>query len=69
MHWISGRGEAMLTDNGCRDHVTVAEAAFDADYRLQALRIDCVSNLGAYNAPYGQHDRLEAGAEGDARRL
>ena len=48
-------GEAMLTDNGCRDHVTVAEAAFDADYRLQAIRIDCVSNLGAYNAPYGQH--------------
>ena len=45
----------MLTDNHGRDHVTVAEAAFDADYRLQALRIRCVSNLGAYNAPYGQH--------------
>ena len=54
VHWMSARGEAMLTDNGGRDHVTVAEAAFDADYRLQALRIDCVSNLGAYNAPYGQ---------------
>jgi carbon-monoxide dehydrogenase large subunit len=52
--WMSGRGEAMLSDNGCRDHVTVAEAAFDEGYRLQALRIDCVSNLGAYNAPYGQ---------------
>ena len=44
----------MLTDNGGRDHVTVAEAAFDADHRLQAIRIDCVSNLGAYNSPYGQ---------------
>ena len=54
VHWLSGRGEAMLSDNGCRDHVTVAEAAFDADYRLQAIRIECVSNLGAYNAPYGQ---------------
>ncbi len=54
VHWMSGRGEAMLSDNGCRDHVTVAEAAFDADYRLQAIRIECVSNLGAYNAPYGQ---------------
>ena len=52
---MSTRGEAMLTDNGGRDHVTVAEAAFDADYRLQAIRITCVSNLGAYNAPYGQH--------------
>jgi carbon-monoxide dehydrogenase large subunit len=55
VHWISGRGEAMLTDNGGRDHLTVAEAAFDADYRLQAIRIHCVSNLGAYNSPYGQH--------------
>ena len=55
VHWMSARGEAMLTDNGGRDHVTVAEAAFDADYRLQALRITCVSNLGAYNSPYGQY--------------
>ena len=55
VHWISTRGEGMLTDNGGRDHVTVAEAAFDADYKLQAIRIDCVSNLGAYNSPYGQH--------------
>ena len=45
----------MLTDHHGRDHVTVAEAAFDADYKLQAIRIDCVSNLGAYNSPYGQH--------------
>lgn len=54
VRWMSGRGEAMLTDNGGRDHVTVAEAAFDADHRLTALRIDSVANLGAYNAPYGQ---------------
>ncbi len=53
--WMSTRGEAMLSDNGGRDHATVAEAAFDADYRLEAIRITCVSNLGAYNAPYGQH--------------
>jgi carbon-monoxide dehydrogenase large subunit len=55
VHWIAARGEGMLTDNHGRDHVTVAEAAFDADYKLQAIRIDCVSNLGAYNSPYGQH--------------
>lgn len=54
VRWMSTRGEAMLTDNHGRDHVTVAEAAFDADCRLQALRIDCVSNLGAYNSPEGQ---------------
>jgi aerobic carbon-monoxide dehydrogenase large subunit len=55
VHWMSGRGEGMLTDNHGRDHVTVAEAAFDADHRLQAIRIDCVSNLGAYNSPFGQY--------------
>ncbi len=54
VRWMSTRGEAMLTDNGGRDHVTVAEAAFDAEHRLQAIRINCVSNLGAYNSPYGQ---------------
>ncbi len=55
VQWKSTRGEAMLSDVGGRDHVTVAEAAFDSEYRLQALRIDCVSNLGAYNAPNGQY--------------
>jgi carbon-monoxide dehydrogenase large subunit len=55
VRWSSSRGEAMLADNHGRDHVTVAEAAFDAEGRLLALRIDCVSNLGAYNAPYGQY--------------
>jgi len=55
VRWMSGRGEAMLTDNGGRDHVTLAEAAFDADHRLLAIRIACVSNLGAYNSPYGQY--------------
>jgi carbon-monoxide dehydrogenase large subunit len=54
VHWMSGRGEAMLTDNHGRDHVTVAEAAFDEEFRLQGLRIRCVSNLGAYNSPNGQ---------------
>ena len=52
--WMSTRGEAMLTDNGGRDHVTTAEAAFDDDYRLQAIRVHCVSNLGAHNSPNGQ---------------
>jgi carbon-monoxide dehydrogenase large subunit len=53
--WMSTRGEAMLTDNGGRDHVTVAEAAFDAGYQLKAIRIHCTSNLGAHNSPYGQY--------------
>jgi aerobic carbon-monoxide dehydrogenase large subunit len=53
--WIGSRSEAMLSDTGGRDHVTTAEAAFDADHRLTALRIDCTSNLGAYNSAYAQY--------------
>lgn len=52
--WIGGRSESMLSDNGGRDKVTVAEAAFDADHRLQAVRINSVVNLGAYNSRFGQ---------------
>ncbi|MBP7240501.1 xanthine dehydrogenase family protein molybdopterin-binding subunit [Amaricoccus sp.] len=55
VRWMSGRGEAMLTDNGGRDHVTVAEAAFDSDLKLTAVRVDCVANLGAYNSAFGQY--------------
>ncbi|HVL19453.1 MAG TPA: xanthine dehydrogenase family protein molybdopterin-binding subunit, partial [Amaricoccus sp.] len=54
VRWMSTRGEAMLADCDGRDHVTVAEAAFDADRKLTALRIDCVAGLGAYNGPYIQ---------------
>jgi aerobic carbon-monoxide dehydrogenase large subunit len=55
VHWMSGRGEAMLTDNGGRDKLTVAEAAFDKDLRLTAMRVNSISNLGAYNSCFGQY--------------
>ncbi|MEM9642460.1 MAG: xanthine dehydrogenase family protein molybdopterin-binding subunit [Pseudomonadota bacterium] len=54
VHWMSERGEAMLTDNGGRDLVTVAEAAFDADLKLTAFRINSVCNLGAHNSGFAQ---------------
>ncbi|HRO11911.1 xanthine dehydrogenase family protein molybdopterin-binding subunit [Amaricoccus sp.] len=59
VRWISTRSEAMLSDCDGRDHVTVAEAAFDADLRLKALRIDCVADLGACNGPYVQFIQSE----------
>ena len=37
VRWMSTRSEAMLADSDGRDHVTVAEAAFDADLKLTAL--------------------------------
>ncbi len=59
VRWMSTRSEAMLTDCDGRDHVTVAEAAFDADLKLAALRIDCVAGLGAYNGPFIQFIQSE----------
>ncbi|MFN3970807.1 MAG: xanthine dehydrogenase family protein molybdopterin-binding subunit [Gemmobacter sp.] len=53
--WISDRGEAMLSDNGARDLVAVAELGFDADHRITAYRVAVRSNLGAYNSQYGQN--------------
>ncbi|MCL6606896.1 MAG: xanthine dehydrogenase family protein molybdopterin-binding subunit [Geminicoccaceae bacterium] len=46
--WTSERGEAFLSDSQGRDHVTVAELAFDADHRILGLKVDVVANMGAY---------------------
>ncbi|MHA3978939.1 xanthine dehydrogenase family protein molybdopterin-binding subunit [Halovulum sp. GXIMD14794] len=59
VRWMAERGEGMMTDNGGRDVVTVAEAAFDADHKLLAVRINSVSNLGAHNSGYAQHIQSE----------
>ncbi len=52
--WMADRAEAMLTDNGGRDLITTAEAAFDADHKLTALRINSVANMGAYCSGFAQ---------------
>ena len=54
VRWMADRSEGMVTDNGGRDLITVAEAAFDADYRLTALRFDSIANMGAYSSGYAQ---------------
>ncbi|MEM9048060.1 MAG: xanthine dehydrogenase family protein molybdopterin-binding subunit [Pseudomonadota bacterium] len=54
VHWMSERGEAILSDVGGRDHVTRMEAAFDADYKITALRVGCVANMGAYCSSFAQ---------------
>ena len=59
LRWMADRGEGHLTDAGGRDLATTAEAAFDADHKLLALRFHTVSNLGAYNSPYGQFIQSE----------
>lgn len=59
VRWMSTRSEAMLADCDGRDHVTVAEAAFDENRKLTALRIDCVAGVGAYNGPFIQFIQSE----------
>ncbi|WP_333834120.1 xanthine dehydrogenase family protein molybdopterin-binding subunit [Rubrimonas sp.] len=51
--WIAERGEGMASDAAGRDHVTSAEAAFDADYRLTALRVRSIAAMGAYLSGFG----------------
>jgi carbon-monoxide dehydrogenase large subunit len=50
--WISERTEGIATDVMGRDHVTRAEAAFDADHKLTAVRFTTTAGLGAYLSAY-----------------
>ena len=61
VRWMSTRAEAMLSDNGGRDLVTTAEAAFDADHKIQAVRINSAANMGAYNSMFGQLIQTDVG--------
>ncbi len=46
--WVAERGESFLSDTQGRDHVTVAEMAFDDDHRILAMRVQVTANMGAY---------------------
>jgi len=59
VRWMSERTEAMLSDNAGRDLVSVAELAFDADYKITAYRIKSICNMGAYNSAYAQFIQTE----------
>lgn len=54
VRWMSDRAEGMLTDNGGRDLVTIAEAAFDENYKMIAVRFDTIANMGAYSSGFAQ---------------
>ncbi len=55
VRWNPDRSESMLSDNACRDLTTVAEGAFDENHKLIAIRINSISNLGAYSSGFGQN--------------
>lgn len=51
--WTADRSESFLSDAQARDLSAMAEAAFDADGRLLAMRFTGVSGLGAYLSQVG----------------
>jgi len=59
VRWFAERSEGMLTDVSGRDLVTRAEAAFDADYKLQAVRIHSTANIGAHCSGFSQFIQTE----------
>ena len=59
VRWMADRSETMMSDNGGRDLRTTAEAAFDADHRLLAVRIHSLANMGAQNSGNAQFIQTE----------
>ena len=59
IRWMADRAETMLSDNGGRDLITHASAAFDAAHKLQAIRIHSRANIGAQNSGYAQFIQTE----------
>ncbi|GGE42857.1 carbon monoxide dehydrogenase [Agaricicola taiwanensis] len=51
--WISDRREHFVGCAQGRDTVSTAELALDAEHRFLGLRVDTLSNVGAYAAQYG----------------
>ncbi|MCY4306635.1 MAG: xanthine dehydrogenase family protein molybdopterin-binding subunit [Aestuariivita sp.] len=54
VRWMCERSEAMLSDNGGRDLVSLAELAFDETNKITGYRVKTRCNLGAYNSQFGQ---------------
>ncbi len=59
VRWMADRTESLVTDNGGRDLITKAEAAFDADHTLIGLRIYSLANMGAYCSGFAQFIQTE----------
>ncbi len=49
LKWVEDRSEHLRTATHARDHRYVAEAGFDGDGRLLAIRADVTCNVGAYS--------------------
>ncbi|MEM8825559.1 MAG: xanthine dehydrogenase family protein molybdopterin-binding subunit [Pseudomonadota bacterium] len=59
--WTGERGDAFQTDAHGRAMVTDAELALDADGKIQGLRVETWSDLGAYQSQFGPAIQTFAG--------
>lgn len=51
--WVCERTEHFLIDPHGRDHVSTASFAMDKDGRIQAMKVDFISAMGAYLSQFG----------------
>ncbi|MDG2278185.1 MAG: xanthine dehydrogenase family protein molybdopterin-binding subunit [Pseudomonadales bacterium] len=51
--YTSTRAEMFLADSHGRDNLTTVTGGFDADGKLQAVRVETIANLGAYCSAVG----------------
>ncbi len=59
--WTGDRSSAFLSDSHGRDKITRAELALDENNKTIGLRMDTLSNLGAYLTDYGPGTATSAG--------
>ena len=51
--WTGDRSDSFLTDSQGRDHVTEAALALDKDYKILAVEVSTIANLGGYQSQFG----------------
>lgn len=55
VRWVCERNEHFLVDAHGRDNITTGVLAFDADYKITAMKVDLIADLGAYAHSYGMY--------------
>ncbi|MEQ9815207.1 MAG: xanthine dehydrogenase family protein molybdopterin-binding subunit [Azospirillaceae bacterium] len=59
--WAAERSEGFVSDDHGRDHLSTVSLALDADNRMLALKVDTLSNMGAYLSNFGPFVATRAG--------
>ncbi|HCU88672.1 MAG TPA: carbon monoxide dehydrogenase [Gammaproteobacteria bacterium] len=53
VRWRADRSESFLSDYHARDHRAQVTLGFDENFRITAMRVEDLGNLGAYPSPFG----------------